>query len=133
VWIAIYNVFMEPEIRNKYQFNEYRKSNLLRLKKFMNELLLDQIPTLTGMLRSLEELSIVNVAAADKYSSFVVQQMPEMRNAIMNNKNWKGKAFTRNRRAAVGHALQATVARGTEGGYAENGGALGTNLDRGHQ
>ena len=124
---------MEPEIRNKYQFNEYRKSNLLRLKKFMNELLLDQIPTLTGMLRSLEELSIVNVAAADKYSSFVVQQMPEMRNAIMSNKNWKGKAFTRNRRAAVGHALQATVARGTEGGYAENGGALGTNLDRGHQ
>ncbi len=32
---------MEPEVRVKYQINEFRKSNLLRLKKFMNELLLD--------------------------------------------------------------------------------------------
>lgn len=63
---------MEPEVRNKYQFNEYRKSNLLRLKKFMNELLLDQIPILTPMLRALEELSIMNVNATDKYSPFVV-------------------------------------------------------------
>lgn len=50
---------MEPSIRNKYTFNEYRKSNLMRLKKYMNELLLDQIPILTPMLRSLEELNIV--------------------------------------------------------------------------
>ena len=85
---------MEPEIRNKYQFNEYRKSNMLRLKKFMNELLLDQIPILTGMLRSLEELSIINVTATDKYNSFIVQQMPEMRNSIMHNKNWKGSLLT---------------------------------------
>jgi hypothetical protein len=32
---------MEPDIRNKYQFTEYRKSNILRVKKFMNELLID--------------------------------------------------------------------------------------------
>ena len=62
----MYNIFMEPEIRNKYQFTEYRKSNILRVKKFMNELLIDQIPVLTHMLRSLEELSIINVNAMDK-------------------------------------------------------------------
>lgn len=63
---------MDPEVRKKYQFNEFRKSNLLRLKKFMNELLIDQIPVLSGMLRSLEELSIINVNAQDKYNAFVV-------------------------------------------------------------
>lgn len=89
VWIAIYNLFMEPDVRQKYQFNEYRKSNILRLKKFMNEILIDQIPTLTHMQRQLEELSIMNVNTTDKYSPFVVQQVPEMRNAIMANKNWK--------------------------------------------
>ena len=41
MWISIYNLFMEPTVRNKYTFNEYRKSNLLRVKKYMNELLLD--------------------------------------------------------------------------------------------
>jgi hypothetical protein len=39
--MSIYNLFMEPDMRNKYQFNEYRKSNMMRLKKFMNELLID--------------------------------------------------------------------------------------------
>ncbi len=31
VWIAIYNIFMEPECRNKYELNDFRKSNLLRV------------------------------------------------------------------------------------------------------
>ena len=43
------------------------------------------------MLRELEQLSIINVAPTDKFNAFIVQQMPEMRNAIMENKNWKGK------------------------------------------
>lgn len=32
---------MDSEIRRKYELNEFKKSNLLRLRKFMNELLLD--------------------------------------------------------------------------------------------
>lgn len=32
---------MDPECRRKYELNEYKKSNLLRLRKYMNELLLD--------------------------------------------------------------------------------------------
>lgn len=31
VWIAIYNLFMNTESREKYELNEYRKSNLLRV------------------------------------------------------------------------------------------------------
>jgi hypothetical protein len=61
VWIMIYNLFMDPECRKKYELNDFRKNNLLRLRKFMNELLLDQIPNLSVMLRSLEELSFMNV------------------------------------------------------------------------
>ena len=45
---------MDPAMRSKYELNDYRKSNLLRLKKFMNELLLDQLPILTDMHRELE-------------------------------------------------------------------------------
>lgn len=32
VWIAIYNLFMEPECRKKYELSEFRKSNMLRVE-----------------------------------------------------------------------------------------------------
>lgn len=51
---------MDPECRNKYELSDFRKSNLLRIRKYMNEILLDQIPNLSFMLRSLEELSMLN-------------------------------------------------------------------------
>jgi zinc finger MYND domain-containing protein 10 len=31
VWIAVYNIFMDNECKSKYELNEYRKSNLLRV------------------------------------------------------------------------------------------------------
>lgn len=31
LWVAIYNLFMEPECRKKYELNDFRKSNLLRV------------------------------------------------------------------------------------------------------
>jgi zinc finger MYND domain-containing protein 10 len=34
VWITIYNLFMDPECRSKYELSDFRKSNLLRVKKY---------------------------------------------------------------------------------------------------
>ena len=31
IWIMIYNLFMNGEFRKMYDFNDYRKSNLLRV------------------------------------------------------------------------------------------------------
>lgn len=89
MWIAIYNLFMEPECRKLYELSEFRKSNLLRLRKFMNELLLDQIPILTPMLRALEELSIMNVQPQALKVPFIVQLVPRIRERIIKNKDWK--------------------------------------------
>jgi hypothetical protein len=55
----------------------------------MNDVLLDQIPNLVDMLRSLEELSLLNVAAQQSSNPFMVQQLPELRERICKNKNWK--------------------------------------------
>ena len=48
----------------------------------MNEVLLDQIPNLAAMLRSLEELSIMNVPSQLSQNPFVVQQIPQIKTAI---------------------------------------------------
>ena len=79
---------MDIECRKKYEFNEFRKSNILRLKKFMNELLLDQIPVLNQMLRPLEELRLMNTPPMSNMQNFVVQTMPELVPKITSGRNW---------------------------------------------
>ena len=77
----IYNLFMDPDCRKKYELNDFRKSNLLKvdfnlkdqLRKYMNELLLDQLPLLTPMLRSLEELSVMNVMSNTLHNTFIIE------------------------------------------------------------
>ena len=51
-------MFMTNDSSRKYEVTSYRKQNLLRLRKYMNEVLLDQLPMLADMLRGLEELNI---------------------------------------------------------------------------
>lgn len=58
IWLAIYNMFLCQETNRKYEVTEHRKNNLCRLRKFMNEVLLDQIPCLVNLQRALDELSL---------------------------------------------------------------------------
>lgn len=59
IWLTIYNMFLSNDTNRKYEVTSFRKANLLRLRKYMNEVVLDQLPMLTNLLRSLEELSMV--------------------------------------------------------------------------
>ena len=42
---------VDGEVRRKYDFNSFRKNNLTRLRKFLNEAVVDQIPLLTELQR----------------------------------------------------------------------------------
>lgn len=46
VWLALNNLLVEPRCRAKYDPNEWRRDKLLTLKKYMNEVLFDQLPVL---------------------------------------------------------------------------------------
>lgn len=93
IWLSIYNMFLSQDSNRKYEITSFRKANLLRLRKYMNEALLDQLPMLGNMLRSLEELSLMqgDNAVAQK-NSFIVQQMPEIRIKILRNRDWRAIA-----------------------------------------
>ena len=73
IWITLYNMFLSQDTNRKYEITTFRKANLLRLRKYMNEVLLDQLPVLTGMLRALEELSMMEVSAVPSRNSFIVK------------------------------------------------------------
>lgn len=54
----------------------------------MNEVLLDQIPMLSIMLRALEELSLMNVPSQPINNPFVVQLIPTLKNRVVEGKDW---------------------------------------------
>ena len=89
IWLTIFSMFMCGDAQRKYEITTFRKTNLLRLRKFMNEVLLDQIPVLSEMLRALEELSMMQEQAIPSSNPFVVQVLPEIRTGILSGKNWK--------------------------------------------
>lgn len=88
IWMTIFNLFMNPDVRSKYELNSYRKNNLLRLRKFINEVVIDQLPILGALLRSLEELSLMGDSLPSKISAFVIQQLPELQDKICYGQNW---------------------------------------------
>lgn len=55
----------------------------------MNEILIDQIPCLSTMQRSLEELSLYQAPASGKAKGLIVESVPELSNRIKENKDWK--------------------------------------------
>lgn len=90
VWLALYNLLMEPECRRKYEFSSYNKNEILKLRGSLNgeirrpaifsapdnatydhaspplqrpcrpDIILDQVPALTELRRTLEELSLMD-------------------------------------------------------------------------
>ena len=52
-------MFATQDSNRKYEVTSFRKQNLLRLRKYLNETLIDQLPVLGGMLRALEEMSLM--------------------------------------------------------------------------
>jgi zinc finger MYND domain-containing protein 10 len=89
IWLTIYNMFLSSDTNRKYEVTTFRKANLLRLRKYLNETTLDQMPILTNLLRALEELSMMQEPTVAQRNSFIVQQIPEYRARIMQGRNWR--------------------------------------------
>jgi hypothetical protein len=88
VWLAIYNLVMDQECRSRYELTSIRRENLLRLRRYINEVVVDQLPPLTNLHRTLEELSISGrFTGADSSSTvaspFVVELVAEVREALV--------------------------------------------------
>jgi hypothetical protein len=79
---------MTAETSRKYELTSYRKQNLMRLRKYMNEVLLDQLPMLAPMQRGFEEMQLMKDESISSSNAFIVQTLPEIREKLLKNKNW---------------------------------------------
>jgi len=88
VWLAMYTLMQDPDCRKKYLFNTYNKNEVLRLRGFFNDVVIDQIPLLNEMRRTLEELSMMEPPAPEH--TVVLEIQPEIKEAFLkvNAKKW---------------------------------------------
>jgi hypothetical protein len=94
VWLLVNCLLLDGECRRRYEWTEQRKQNVLRLSKFFNELLIDQLPVLQDLRRMVETLNFQAPPNTTDSRSIVIEQLPEIRARLLKS-DWKAiaKAF----------------------------------------
>lgn len=86
-WLALYYLLAKEVFRERYYLNSFRKGQLLRVRKYINELMLDQLPFLADIQRYMDELAVTEVPEPSSLGSnnsvFLFQQVAVMREAIV--------------------------------------------------
>jgi hypothetical protein len=84
VWIAVYYLICSKNAREHYDVTQFRKDQLLRVRKYLNELLVDQLPLLADIQRYLDELSIMQVQSnfAGMKNALVMEAVPYLRDSL---------------------------------------------------
>ncbi|KAF4127604.1 putative MYND-type domain-containing protein [Phytophthora infestans] len=85
VWLTIYYLLCTKSAREHYEVTQYRKDQLLRIRKYLNELLVDQLPLLADVQRYLDELAIVQVGSTSALgkNGLVMEAVPYLRDSIL--------------------------------------------------
>lgn len=88
-WLMVYHLLAKEVFRERYHLNSFRKGQLLRVRKYINDVLLDQLPILADIQRYMDELAITEVPDHSSTGSvFMFQQVSVMREGIVKNKDW---------------------------------------------
>eukprot|EP01051_Picozoa_sp_SAG22_P013575 SAG22_NODE_1537_length_4188_cov_108.843238_3_plen_178_part_00 len=91
VWLALYNLIMsagQAATGMGYPMDNTKKPNVEKLKKYLNDVLTDQLPPLKELRRVVEEIGMMDLGAAEN-TSFVIEQVSEMREAIIADQDWE--------------------------------------------
>ena len=80
-WIALYQLLLSEDCQRKYELTAYRKNVLLKLRVFLTQVLLDQMPALEGLLRFVEYLAVMEAPPYRK--ELVIEQLPEYRERLV--------------------------------------------------
>ncbi|XP_074500793.1 zinc finger MYND domain-containing protein 10 [Sebastes fasciatus] len=93
VWISLFNLLLKEDCQRKYDFNNFNKNQLLKLRGFLTEVLIDQLPNLVELQRFLAHLTVTDPAPPKK--ELVLEQIPEMWSHIVRENSGKWKAIAK--------------------------------------
>ena len=76
-WLVLYNLVCDTDCRRRYHLNRHRKDSILRVRKYLNEVILDQLPVLAHVQRYLDELVVVEAPHVPTVgSTLIMEQVP---------------------------------------------------------
>ncbi|XP_042360814.1 zinc finger MYND domain-containing protein 10 isoform X2 [Plectropomus leopardus] len=93
VWISLYNLLLKEDCQRKYEFNNFNKNQILKLRGFLTEVLVDQLPNLVELQRYLAHLAVSDPAPPKK--TLILEQIPEIWNHIVRENSGKWKAIAK--------------------------------------
>ncbi|NXS42977.1 ZMY10 protein, partial [Balaeniceps rex] len=93
VWLALLNLLLSPECQRKYHFDGFNKSQLLKLRVFLTDVLIDQLPNLVEMQRFLSHLAVTEPAPPKK--DLILEQVPVIWDHILKKNAGKWEAIAK--------------------------------------
>mmetsp|Transcript_3815 Transcript_3815/g.5931 ORF Transcript_3815/g.5931 Transcript_3815/m.5931 type:complete len:451 (-) Transcript_3815:188-1540(-) len=96
-WISLYYLMAKQVFRERYHLNSFRKGQILRVRKYLSEVMLDQLPFLVDIQRYMDELAITEVpepVGGASSNIFMFQQVSVMREGLLKGKEWETVANT---------------------------------------
>ena len=86
----LFHLMSKENFRERYHLNTFRKGQLLRVRKYLNEVMLDQMPILADMQRYMDELQLTEVPEPQSVQDnvFMFQQVAVAREKATKGKNW---------------------------------------------
>lgn len=93
MWLAINNLVVDPAFTEKYEFTQFRKDCLHSLRRYMNELLFDQLPVLKDLQRAVDALTLGSGGSSGGGSaSLLMEAVPMLRERLLAQQDWEGLA-----------------------------------------
>jgi hypothetical protein len=90
VWLAVNNLVVDAAFAEKYEFNQFRKDCLHSLRRYMNELLFDQLPVLKDLQRAIDALTLGGggSTAASHSAGLLMEAVPQLRQRLLAVDDW---------------------------------------------
>ena len=86
VWLGVFQLLV-TDLRSNYHFTSQRKRSLMRLRPYLNDLLIDQLPMLMQLQHFLDQLAFYEPDS--NKSALILEQLPEIRTRCL--KRYKGR------------------------------------------
>nr|XP_054406689.1 zinc finger MYND domain-containing protein 10 isoform X2 [Pongo abelii] len=93
VWIALYNLLLSPEAQARYCLTSFAKGQLLKLRAFLTDTLLDQLPNLAHLQSFLAQLTLTETQPPKK--DLVLEQIPEIWERLERENRGKWQAIAK--------------------------------------
>jgi hypothetical protein len=84
-WLTMHALLLEPDLRKKYPYDGSRRSQTSRARKFLNEILLDQLPILADLQRFMDESTIRGAESApEQRGGLLLEAIPAVHDEVQN-------------------------------------------------